>query len=137
MTADVRTAGMVLAKIAAIDMWAAKPDAAMALAWAECFAVHDLQAPDLLAGVTALYADDTRDKKNRTLPADVIGHARRIRRNRVEQEKITGALDCRTLSPERAAIAACDLCDPNGYIDTGTAVARCNHNRQIDTRSHA
>ena len=89
---EVQTAGLVLGKIATADQWAAKPDAAMAVTWAECFAVHNLGRRDLLDGVVALYADDTRDKTNRTLPADVIRHARRLRRERSEREAAARAI---------------------------------------------
>ena len=64
----------------------------MAVTWAECFAVHDLGREDLLPAVVALYADDTRDKSNRTLPADVIRHARRLRRDRSEREATERAI---------------------------------------------
>lgn len=129
---EIETAGLVLAKIATADQWAAKPDAAMAITWAECFAVHGLQRPDLMQAVVELYADTTRDKANRTLPADVIRHARRIRQARMEREKATGQIERAALSPDRQAILDCPLCDELGWIDAGDgAVVRCDHSRQI------
>lgn len=129
---QIETAGLVLAKIATADQWAAKPDTAMAITWAECFNVHNLQRPDLLAAVIALYADTTRDKTNRTLPADVIRHARRIRQARMETEKSTGHIERAALSPERRAIHDCPTCDPNGWIPYAAAgVTRCHHNQAI------
>ena len=96
MTAPTRTqlddALLVLGKIATADQWAAKPDVAMAATWAECFAVYGLQREDLIAAVVTMYADDTRDKSNRTLPADVIRHARRLRRDRSEREATERAI---------------------------------------------
>lgn len=129
---EIETAGLVLAKIATADQWAAKPDAAMAVTWAECFAVHGLGRRDLLEAVIALYADDTRDKANRTLPADVIRHARRIRKARTDREKGTGDIDRAALTAARQAIADCPMCDPNGFIETEDGpVVRCSHGRQI------
>lgn len=129
---EVQAAGLVLGKIATADQWAAKPDAAMAVTWAECFAVHGLQRADLIAGVVALYADDTRDKANRTLPADVIRYARKIRRDRMEREKITGDVDRAALAPGRRAIADCPLCDPSGWIERADGtLARCSHAQQV------
>lgn len=131
-TTEIKNALIVLGKIATADQWAAKPDPAMAVTWAECFAVHDLGLPDLMAAVIALYADETRDKANRTLPADVIRYARPIRRQRAEREKITGTIDREALSERRRAIDACTLCDPNGWIDTPDCLTRCNHQQQLN-----
>lgn len=129
---DIENASLVLAKIATADQWAAKPDTAMAITWAECFAVHQLGRDDLLTAVIALYSDDTRDKANRTLPADVIRYARKIRGDRTEREKVQGAIDKTKLDAKRRAIAECALCDPNGWIDTaGGAVVRCMHLEQV------
>lgn len=129
---QIETAGLVLAKIATADLWAAKPDAAMAITWAECFAVHDLQRGDLIDGVVELFADTTRKRGDRVLPADVIGQARRLRKSRMEREKATGEVDRAALSASRQAIADCLMCDPNGFIDTDDGmVARCSHGRQI------
>lgn len=129
---EIKTAMLVLGKIATADQWGAKPDAAMAVTWAECFAVYGLQLPDLLEGVVRLYADDTRDKSNRTLPSDVIRYARKIRQQRMESEKATGQIERAALSPERQAILDCPLCDANGWIETDAGtLARCPHNQQI------
>lgn len=124
---EIETASLVLAKIATADQWAAKPDAAMAVTWAECFAVHDLQSADLLPAVVRLYADDRRDKSNRTLPADVIAWARKLRQERMEREKATGEIDKAALAAERQDIADCDECDPNGWLDVGDGVGKCTH----------
>ena len=129
---DVQTAALVLGKIATLDQWAAKPDAAMAVSWAECFKVHDLSRTDLLAAVTAMYADDTRDKANRTLPADVIRYARPIRRQRTEREKATGELDRTAASERRRAIDECQACDPSGWIESPNGLVRCTHSPQLN-----
>ena len=128
---EIETAGLVLGKIATADQWAAKPDAAMAVTWAECFAVHALQRQDLMAAVVALYADTTRDRTNRTLPADVIGHARRIRQARMEAEKGRGEVERAALSPARQAILDCRVCDANGWVESDAGLVRCRHDRQI------
>ena len=128
---QVETAGLVLGTIATADLWAAKPDKAMAYTWAECFAVHDLQRGDLFNAVVELFADTTRKRTDRILPADIIAHARRLRQARMEREKATGEVDRATLSAARQAIADCALCDPNGYIDAGDADTRCSHGRQL------
>lgn len=128
---EVETALLVLGKIATADQWGAKPDAAMAVTWAECFAVHDLQRADLLPAVVRLYADDKRDKANRTLPADVIVWARKLRQERMEREKASGELDKAALAAKRRSIADCPLCDPNGWLDTGAGLAKCSHDRQV------
>lgn len=73
----------------------------MAVTWAECFAVHNLQRDDLLAAVIALYADHTRDKSQRTLPLNVIRYARRIRADRTEREKVQGAIDKNRIDASR------------------------------------
>lgn len=133
--AEIETAAIILGKIATADQWAAKPDAAMAITWAECFKVHALQRPDLLEAVIRYFADDTRDKTNRTLPSDIIRPARELRRQRAEVEKNAGQTDIRKLDPARKAIEACTDCDPNGFIDIGEQVARCDHRRQIGQAS--
>ncbi|GAA1891716.1 hypothetical protein [Williamsia serinedens] len=132
--AEIETASLVLAKIATADQWAAKPDAAMAITWAECFAVHGLQRDDLLAGVVRLYADDKRDRSGRTLPADVIAQARKLRQDRQEREKarLEGLPSVRELSPERRAILACDRCDPNGWLDIAETAVKCTHGRELE-----
>lgn len=93
-------AAQVLAKISLCDPLFPKPDANMARAWAEVFSVHGLDLPDLLAGVTALFADDTRASRDRVLPADVIRKARAIRRERAERD------DAETRAAREAAIDA-------------------------------
>lgn len=128
---DIETAGLVLAKIATADQWAAKPDAAMAVTWAECFQVHGLQRTDLLAAVVELFADTTRNRADRILPADVIRHARRLRTARMEREKATGQIDRGALSPGRQAILDCPQCDELGWIDADGGVMRCQHRDQI------
>lgn len=131
-TEEIQTASLVLAKIATADQWAAKPDAAMAATWAECFAVHDLQRVDLVPAVVRLYADDKRDKSNRTLPADVITWARKLRQERMEREKASGEVDKAALAAARRSIADCGMCDPNGWIESaGGALAKCTHGKQI------
>lgn len=132
---EIETAAIILGKIATADQWAAKPDAAMAITWAECFKVHNLQRPDLLEAVIRYFADDSRDKTNRTLPSDIIKPARELRRQRGEREKTAGQSDVRKLDPARQAIAACNLCDPNGFIDIGEAVAHCDHRKQVGMAS--
>lgn len=128
---EVETALLVLGKIAAVDQWAAKPDAAMAVAWAECFAVYGLGRKDLLDAVTRMYADDKRDKANRTIPADVIAWARKLRDRRAEAEKASGAVDREALTARRRAIEDCRMCDPSGWIETSAGLTRCGHGRQI------
>lgn len=130
---EIETAVLVLGKIATADQWAAKPDPAMAITWAECFAIHKLGRQDLMAAVIAMYADDTRDKANRTLPADVIRYARPIRRERTEREKVPGtAIDHTAADERRRTIDACPLCDPNGWIETPDGLTKCDHRKQID-----
>lgn len=130
--ADVETALLVLGKIATADQWGAKPDAAMAVTWAECFAVYGLGRQDLLDGVIRLYADDTRDKVNRTLPSDVIRYARRLRQQRMEREKASGELDRAALTARRQEIADCEYCDDNGWREVGDGpVVRCTHARLL------
>ncbi|MGC5249639.1 hypothetical protein ACPXB3_22275 [Gordonia sp. DT219] len=129
---EIETASLVLAKIATADQWAAKPDAAMAVTWAECFAVHDLQRADLLPAVVRLYADDKRDKANRTLPADVIVWARKLRQERMEREKASGEIDKAALAASRREIAECPVCDPNGWVESaGGALVKCRHSKQV------
>lgn len=129
---DIETASLVLAKIATADQWAAKPDAAMAVTWAECFAIHGLQRADLLPAVVRLYADDKRDKSNRTLPADVIAWARKLRQERMEREKASGEIDRAALAQARRDVADCPVCDPNGWIESPTgALTKCGHPRQV------
>lgn len=129
---EIETASLVLAKIATADQWAAKPDAAMAVTWAECFAVHDLQRADLLPAVVRLYADDKRDHSNRTLPSDVIHWARKLRQERMEHEKASEVIDVAALSPARRDAIECTACDPNGWIETADgALQRCTHSRQV------
>ena len=137
MTAPTRTqlddALLVLGKIATADQWAAKPDVAMAATWAECFAVYGLQREDLIAAVVTMYADDTRDKSNRTLPADVIRYARRIRRDRAERQKAPSAAVDQTQHDERRRrITDCGACDQNGWRELGDGtVDRCAHPQQL------
>lgn len=130
---EVETATLVLGKIATADQWAAKPDTAMAVTWAECFAVHDLQRVDLLPAVVRMYADEKRDRTGRTLPADVIAWARKLRQERTEREKASGGQDRAALAAARRNIVDCPTCDPNGWIESADGtLARCRHDRQID-----
>ena len=73
-----------------------------------------------------------RDKSNRTLPADVIVWARKLRQERMEREKASGEIERAALTAARRDIAECVLCDPNGWIESaGGALAKCSHGRQI------
>lgn len=82
---QISDAAAVLAKVKAHDPSAPNPDAAVALAWAEAFAVHGLKRDDLLAGVRVLYSDTER-QRDRVLAVDVIKRARQIRRERAERD---------------------------------------------------
>lgn len=132
---EIETAAIILGKIATADQWAAKPDTAMAITWAECFKVHNLQRPDLLEAVIRYFADDSRDKTNRTLPSDIIKPARELRRQRGEAEKTAGHKDVRKLDPARQAIELCDYCDPNGWIEINGYAHRCDHRKMLGEAS--
>lgn len=82
---QAQDAAIVLAKIKSHDQTAANPDKAMAISWAECFAKHGLELPDLMAGVHNWFADPTRPR-DRVLPADIIRMARDVRRDRIERD---------------------------------------------------
>ena len=87
---QIQAAALVLAKIKTKDITAANPDEAMAISWAESFAHHGLEFPDLMAGVHAWFADPTRPR-DRVLPADIIRMARDVRRDRVERDPVAKA----------------------------------------------
>ncbi|MGY1945311.1 hypothetical protein [Nocardia asiatica] len=76
-------AAQVLAKCACYDPVFSKPDAALAVGWAEAFSRYQLDLPDLLAAVTAHYCESSE----RAMPASLIRLAREIRRVRGEREK--------------------------------------------------
>jgi hypothetical protein len=80
----IATAKAALAKCAANDPWFPHPNEATILAWAEHIARHNLELDDILDGVTAAYA--ANGPGFRPLPADIIGAARSIRRERAERE---------------------------------------------------
>ncbi|MGW4325421.1 hypothetical protein ACWEKR_05965 [Nocardia sp. NPDC004573] len=76
-------AAKVLAKCACYDPMFSKPDAALAVGWAEAFSRYDLPLSDLLEAVTAHYCESSE----RAMPASLIRLAREIRRVRGEREK--------------------------------------------------
>ena len=125
---QIADAAKVLAKVKAHDPGASNPDRAVALAWAEAFAVHGLELRDLLDGVRDLFADDKRPR-DRVLAADVIRKARAVRADRAERERVAGTPE--QLSAKRAAIEACTLCDPNGWADGLSGVYRCQHPKAL------
>lgn len=76
----LRTSKMVLGKCAANDPWFPTPNESMVLAWAEHFAITNLDRSDLLAGVTSVYAGNHAGF--RPLPGDILAAARSIRSDR-------------------------------------------------------
>lgn len=77
-------AALALAKCAAYDPWFPQPNRATVEAWAEQLARYSLELPDVLAGVTKMYADN--GSGFRPLPKDLTDAARAIRRERTERE---------------------------------------------------
>ena len=120
-------AAQVLAKCACFDPTFSRPDPAIAIAWAEAFNHHKLELHDLLNAVTRHYADTPE----RAMPATIIRQARELRRQRAEHEKATGTTNTNTLDPKRQAIAQCNTCDPNGWIEINGQAHRCNHTKQL------
>ncbi|WP_280317259.1 hypothetical protein [Nocardia wallacei] len=76
-------AAQVLAKCACYDPVFSRPDAALAVGWAEAFDRYQLELPDLLAAVTSHYSESA----DRAMPVHLIRIAREIRRVRAEREK--------------------------------------------------
>lgn len=103
---------------------------AMATLWAELFSAHNLPLGDLLAGVK-LRAQHHPDAPE---PAEIIEFARKVRRDRepVRTKYVASQNDWDTGTSAKEAIAACGLCDAQGY--TGSARV-CDH---VDRReTHA
>jgi hypothetical protein len=84
MTDYRTTAALALAKCAAYDPWFPKPSQAIVESWAEQIERYELEAPDVLAGVAKMYADN--GSGFRPLPKDLTDAARAIRRERTERE---------------------------------------------------
>ncbi|MDH6283133.1 hypothetical protein [Prescottella agglutinans] len=82
-------AAQVLALCASKDPWFPKPDNEsgdnpLIYGWAEQFAKHKLDRGDLLEGVRLAY--DAHGSGFKPLPADIVGYARKVRRERSEFE---------------------------------------------------
>lgn len=77
------TAAKALAKCAAYDPWFPQPNRATVQAWAEQIARYQLDLPDVLAGVTKMYADN--GSGFRPLPKDLVDAARAVRKDRSER----------------------------------------------------
>ncbi|WP_051574264.1 hypothetical protein [Mycobacterium sp. URHB0044] len=108
---------------------------AMATLWAELFSAHNLALPDLIAGVK-LRAQHHPDAPE---PSEIIEFARKVRR--AEDSGMPKDVAVQPHFTERqsaaaAAIAACGLCDSQGY--TGSARV-CDHvdRREIAARGSA
>lgn len=84
MTDHHRTAALALAKCAAYDPWFPKASQAIVDSWAEQIEKYQLEAPDVLAGVTKMYSD--YGSGFRPLPKDLTDAARAVRRDRTERE---------------------------------------------------
>lgn len=86
-------ASQVLALCASKDPWFPKPDNEsgdnpLVYGWAEQFARHKLDRRDLLDGVRLAY--DVHGSGFKPLPADIVGYARKVRRERSEFEGPAG-----------------------------------------------
>lgn len=84
MTDYRQTAALALAKCAAYDPWFPKASQAIVDSWAEQIERYQLDAADVLAGVTKMYSDN--GSGFRPLPKDLTDAARAIRRDRAERE---------------------------------------------------
>lgn len=84
MTDYHQTAALALAKCAAYDPWFPKASQAIVDSWAEQIERYELDAVDVLAGVTKMYSDN--GSGFRPLPKDLTDAARAIRRERAERE---------------------------------------------------
>ncbi|MGV7585250.1 hypothetical protein PJN38_24310 [Mycobacterium kansasii] len=85
MTDYRKTAALALAKCAAYDPWFPKASQAIVDSWAEQIERYQLSTPDVLAGVTKMYADNG-SSGFRPLPKDLTDAARAVRRERNERE---------------------------------------------------
>ncbi|WP_238840807.1 hypothetical protein [Prescottella equi] len=86
----VNAAAQVLTMCASYDPWFPKPPeqdagpSSVVYAWAGQFERHKLTRQDLLAGVSLAY--DANGSGFKPLPADIIGFARKVRRERANAE---------------------------------------------------
>lgn len=86
----VNAAAQVLTMCASYDPWFPKPPeqdagpSSVVYAWAGQFERHKLTRQDLLAGVSLAY--DANGSGFKPLPADIIGFARKVRRERADHE---------------------------------------------------
>lgn len=78
----------VLARAAIFDQRVTRPNPTVTNAWTDEFNKHDLELPDLLAGVSAYY-EIGRDRVIQ--PGDVIRAARDLRQRRAQVENATDA----------------------------------------------
>lgn len=129
---QIRDTSEALAWIRSHDPTFPIADDPMILAWAGAFAHYDLSKTDLFDGVNAHFRDIMRPR-DRVLPADIIRPAREARRQRAEHERASGTTNLEALSPRARAIADCERCDPNGWIETRDGrLRRCTHHRELD-----
>lgn len=95
-------AARVLAKCGATDPKFPKPDAVMAVAWAEIFDGLDLDLSDLLEAVRLHY----RESPERAMPATLIRIARELRRSRAPRETMAAIhAEAQALPPGAASKA--------------------------------
>lgn len=90
-------AAKALAKCAAYDPWFPQPNRATVAAWSEQIQRYDLDLPDVLAGVSKMYADNGNGF--RPLPKDLTDAARAIRADRCQRES-AAELDARQTRQE-------------------------------------
>jgi hypothetical protein len=83
MTEYRQTAALALAKCAAYDPWFPKASQAIVESWAEQIEHYKLEVPDVLAGVSKMYADN--GSGYRPLPKDLTDAARAIRLDRSDR----------------------------------------------------
>lgn len=100
---------LVLAKCAANDPWFPQPSEPLILAWAEQFGIANLAVEDLLAGVTAVYAH--HGSGFRPLPADIIGAARGIVRDRFERSALADRAPREQLIDAKVAEHVAEIAD--------------------------
>ncbi len=100
-------AALVLAKCAAYDPYLTEPTKETCLAWAEQFERYDLDLPDLMAGVTRIYAEN--GSGYRPLPKDITDAARAGRSDRTQRESTAARQareDQRDAALDRRSLAA-------------------------------
>ena len=99
------TAAKALAKCAAYDPWFPQPNRATVQAWAEQIERYRIDLPDVLDGVTKMYAD--HGSGFRPLPKDLVDAARAVRRDRSDRASDRSDFEalCDSKAVDSAALA--------------------------------